>query len=32
VWRTVCRRYRRHGRWHRRCHRERVWVWYWAWR
>jgi hypothetical protein len=23
----VCRRYRRHGRWHRRCHRERVWVW-----
>lgn len=26
-WRTVCRRYRRHGRWYRRCHRERVWVW-----
>jgi hypothetical protein len=23
----VCRRVRRHGRWHRRCHRERVWVW-----
>lgn len=25
VWRTVCRRVRRHGRWHRRCWRERVW-------
>ncbi len=26
VWRTVCRRVRSHGRWHRRCWRERVWV------
>lgn len=30
-WRTVCRRYWRHGRWRRRCRRERVWVWYWGW-
>ena len=28
VWRRVCRRYRHHGRWHTRCHRERAWVWY----
>ncbi|OQM77443.1 hypothetical protein [Manganibacter manganicus] len=27
VWRRVCRRYWHHGRWHRRCRRERVWVW-----
>ncbi len=27
VWRQVCRRYRSHGRWRTRCHRERVWVW-----
>ena len=26
-WRRVCRRYWRHGRWHRRCWRERVWIW-----
>jgi hypothetical protein len=24
----VCRRYRHHGRWRERCHRERVWAWY----
>ena len=30
VWRRVCRRYWRHGRRVVRCHRERVWVWYWA--
>ncbi|MEQ1940028.1 twin-arginine translocation signal domain-containing protein [Mesorhizobium sp. CN5-321] len=29
-WRTVCSRYWRHGRWRKRCHRERVWVWFWA--
>jgi hypothetical protein len=29
VWRRVCRRVWRHGRWHRRCWRERVWVWFW---
>ena len=28
VWRRVCRRYRHHGRWRERCHRERVWAWY----
>lgn len=28
VWRTVCRRYRHRGRWHRRCRRERVWIYY----
>jgi hypothetical protein len=28
VWRNVCRRYWHHGRWHRRCYRRRVWVWY----
>lgn len=28
VWRRVCRRYWRHGRYRRRCRRERVWV-YW---
>ncbi|WP_315920146.1 protamine-2 (modular protein) [Mesorhizobium sp. SP-1A] len=28
VWRTVCRRYWRHGRWRRRCYRRPVWVWY----
>lgn len=27
AWRTVCRRVRIHGRWRRRCWRERVWVW-----
>lgn len=27
VWRRVCRRVRVHGRWRRRCWRERVWVW-----
>ena len=26
VWRRVCRRARIHGRWHRRCWRERVWI------
>jgi len=30
VWRRVCRRYYRHGRWYRRCQRQRVWVWYWG--
>ena len=25
VWRRVCRRYWRHGRWRRRCFRRRVW-------
>ena len=27
TWRTVCRRVRSHGRWYRRCWRERVRVW-----
>ena len=27
VWRRVCRRVRVHGRWQRRCRRERVWIW-----
>ena len=27
VWRRVCRRVRVHGRWQRRCWRERVWIW-----
>ena len=26
-WRRVCRRVWRHGRWHRRCWRERFWIW-----
>jgi len=25
-WREVCERYRRHGRWYRRCWREPVWM------
>lgn len=29
VWRRVCRRFWRNGRWRRRCYRTRVWVWYW---
>jgi len=29
VWRRVCRRYWRHGRYRVRCRRERVWVWGW---
>jgi hypothetical protein len=28
VWKRVCRRYWHHGRWHRRCRRERVWAWF----
>jgi len=27
AWRRVCRRVRVHGRWQRRCWRERVWIW-----
>ena len=27
VWRRVCRRVRRHGRWYRHCWREHIWVW-----
>ena len=28
-WRHVCRRFWHHGRWRRRCRRERVWVGFW---
>jgi len=27
-WRHVCRRFWHRGRWHRRCRRERVWIWF----
>ncbi|MGX5799845.1 protamine-2 (modular protein) [Bradyrhizobium sp. Arg314] len=28
-WRHVCRRFWHHGRWRRRCRRERVWIGFW---